>query len=120
MVAGAINAVAGGGSFLTLPILTRCGLPSIIANATSTVALWPATLASFGAYRREMAALGRLAAVLCAISLFGGVLGAWILLHTPQITFDRLLPWLTLFATVLFAFGPRVSARLKLSSGRDR
>ncbi len=117
--AGMINAVAGGGSFLTLPILTSCGLPSKIANATSTVALWPGTLASFGAYRREMAARGRLAVVLGAISLAGGVVGAWILLHTPQITFDRLLPWLTLFATVLFAFGPQVSARLKLSLGEN-
>ena len=116
-LAGAINSVAGGGSFLTLPVLVGCGLSSVVANATSTVALWPGTLASFGAYRREMASRRRLAVVLSAISLVGGVLGAWILLHTPARTFTRLLPWLTLFATVLFAFGPRVAARLKLSLG---
>ena len=119
VVAGAINSVAGGGSFLTLPVLIGCGIPSIPANATSTVALWPGTLASFGAYRREMAARPRLALVLGVISLLGGVFGALILLHTPQLTFNRLLPWLTLFATVLFIFGARVSARLKLSLGEN-
>ena len=115
--AGMINSVAGGGSFLTLPVLTGCGMPSIAANATSTVALWPGTLASFGAYRQEMAARPRLAVVMAAISLVGGVIGALILVRTPQLTFDRLLPWLTLFATVLFAFGRDLSARLKLSLG---
>ena len=115
--AGMINSVAGGGSFLTLPVLVSCGLPSIAANATSTIALWPGTLASFGAYRREMAAQKSLAVALGLVSLVGGAIGAWILLHTPQLTFDRLLPWLTLFATVLFGFGPRVAAGLKLSLG---
>ncbi len=119
VVAGMINSVAGGGSFLTLPVLTSCGMLSKAANATSTIALWPGTLASFGAYRREMAARPRLAVVLGIISLVGGTLGAWVLLHTPQLTFDRLLPWLTLFATVLFVFGPRISARFKLSLGED-
>lgn len=117
VVAGMINSVAGGGSFLTLPVLVGCGLPSVTANATSTVALWPGTLASFGAYRQEMAARRWLAVVLGTISLFGGYFGALILLHTPARTFTQLLPWLTLFATVLFVFGPRVAARLKLSLG---
>lgn len=119
VVAGMINSVAGGGSFLTLPVLVACGLPSIPANATSTVALWPGTLASFGAYRREMAERRKLAVVLGSISVFGGIMGAWILLHTPALTFNRLLPWLTLFATVLFVFGARVAARLRLSLGED-
>ncbi len=117
LFAGMINSVAGGGSFLTLPVLVACGLPPIAANATSTVALWPGNLASFGAYRREMAARQRLAVVLGAVSLVGGVFGALILLRTPSLTFTRLLPWLTLFATVLFVFGPRLAARLKLSLG---
>ena len=117
--AGMINSVAGGGSFLTLPVLIGCGMPSIPANATSTIALWPGTLASFGAYRREMSARPRLAVILGAISLVGGVFGALILLHTPQLTFNRLLPWLTLFATVLFIFGARVAARLNLTLGES-
>ncbi len=115
ILAGMINSVAGGGSFLTFPVLVYCGIPSIQANATSTVATWPGALASLGAYRREMAAQPRLAVVLSAVSIVGGAAGAWILLHTRPRTFDVLLPWLTLFATLLFAFGQSVSARLKLS-----
>lgn len=117
LVAGAINSVAGGGSFLTLPVLIACGVPQVPANATSAVALWPGMLASFGAYRRELAARKGLAMFLVFVSLVGGVAGALILLWTPAVTFKRLLPWLTLFATVLFAFGPRLSVRLKLSLG---
>lgn len=117
LLAGVINSVAGGGSFFTLPALIRCGVPTVLANSTSTVALWPGTLASFGAYRHELAARRRLATALAAVSVFGGIVGAWILLHTPTATFDRLLPWLTLFATVLFAFGRQLANRFKLSLG---
>ncbi len=116
-LAGMINAVAGGGSFLTLPALVFCGLPSTAANQTSTVALWPGALASFGVYRREISAHPRLAWLMGGVSVLGGVAGAWILLHTTPLTFDRLLPWLTLFATLLFAFGKRLSQRLQLSLG---
>ena len=116
-LAGMINAVAGGGSFVTLPALVFCGLPSTSANATSTVALWPGALASYYVYRREITAHGRLAVAMGAVSVLGGIVGAWILLHTPPLTFDRLLPWLTLFATLLFTFGKRLSERLKLSLG---
>ena len=114
-LAGMINSVAGGGSFLTFPLLVYFRVPSIQANATSTVAIWPGSLASLGAYRREMAAQPRLAVVLSVVSIAGGAAGAWILLHTKPRTFDVLLPWLTLFATLLFAFGQSISARLKLS-----
>ncbi len=116
-LAGVINSVAGGGSFFTLPALIGCGLPVVLANATSTVALWPGTLASFGAYRSELAARRRLGLTLAAVSIFGGIVGAWILLHTPAATFDQLLPWLTLFATGLFAYGRRLAARFKLTLG---
>ena len=116
-LAGIINSVAGGGSFFTFPLLVYFGVPSIPANATSTIALWPGTLASLGAYRREMAAQPRLALVMSLVSLAGGAAGAWILLHTTPQTFDQLLPWLTLFATLLFAFGKSLSARLNLSLG---
>lgn len=122
IAAGLINSVAGGGSFLTLPVLIHCGLPAIPANATSAVALWPGTLASFGAYRRELATRPRLAVFLSVVSLLGGIVGAVILLRTPAAAFDRILPWLTLFATLLFAFGARVAARLNLTlgEGEDR
>ena len=118
-MAGTINSVAGGGSFLTLPVLVACGIPAVPANATSTVALVPGTLASFSAYRRELTARPRTAVILAGVSVVGGLVGACILLATPVRTFDRLLPWLTLFATTVFAVGPRLSARLKLSGEPD-
>ncbi|MBE7212837.1 MAG: sulfite exporter TauE/SafE family protein [Gluconacetobacter diazotrophicus] len=117
VLAGIINSVAGGGSFFTLPALVRCGVPTVQANTTSTVALWPGTMASFGAYRQEMASRRRMSAILALVSILGGGIGAWILLHTPAATFDLLLPWLTLFATLLFTYGRQVAARFKLSLG---
>ena len=119
VLAGAINSVAGGGSFLTLPVLVACGIPAVPANATSTVALVPGTLASFGAYRRDLTTRPRTACILALVSILGGLVGAWILLATPVRAFDLLLPWLTLFATVVFASGPRLSARLKLTGATD-
>ena len=109
---GALNAVAGGGSFLTFPALAWSGVPLIQANATSTTALWPGSVASVGAYRRELAARQGVR-LLGAVSLVGGALGALVLLGTPQATFQRLLPSLMLGATLLFAFGGRVAARLR-------
>jgi uncharacterized membrane protein YfcA len=119
ILAGIINSVAGGGSFLTFPALVFCGMPSIPANATSTVALWPGTMASFWAYRREMAAQRRLAVMMATVSVVGGAIGAWILLHTRPRTFDEMLPWLTLFATLLFAYGRPIAARLKITLARE-
>ncbi len=116
-LAGMINAVAGGGSFVTLPALVFCGLASTAANQTSTVAMWPGTLASFGVYRRDISAQPRLAVMIVLVSIMGGTVGAWILLHTTPLTFDRVLPWLTLFATLLFTYGRRLSEMLKLSLG---
>ena len=114
VLAGALNAVAGGGSFLTFPSLVVSGVPAIAANATSTVALWPGSAASVGAYRRELAAHDRtFLAMLSAVSLVGGVLGAILLLRTPQSTFLRLIPFLLLAATVLFAASPPIMARLR-------
>ena len=119
LLAGIINAVAGGGSFFTFPALVFAGVPPVSANATSTTALWPGNMASFGAYRRELGAHRRLSIVLFIVSLFGGVTGAWILLHTRPRTFDELLPWLTIFATLLFTYGGRLAARLRIDLGRE-
>jgi hypothetical protein len=110
--AGVINAVAGGGSFFTFPALVFSGLPSIAANATSTVALWPGTVASVGAYRDDIRRVRKLLPGLLAISVAGGLIGALILVHTPQSTFDRILPWLMLAATGLFAWGGQLARRL--------
>jgi uncharacterized protein len=110
LLAGAMNAVAGGGSFVTFPALVLVGLPPIAANATSTVALFPGTLASTWAYRgalRDVAGL-RLVTLL-PISLAGGMIGAILLLITPGAAFDRVIPWLLLLATLTFAGGRRLS-----------
>src|SRR5881394_1485356 len=94
LVAGLMNSVAGGGSFLTFPALVFTGVPSIIANATSTVALFPGALASAWAYRHDFKALEKLPLKpALAVSIAGGVAGAILLLSTSQRTFDRIIPW---------------------------
>jgi uncharacterized membrane protein YfcA len=105
LVAGALNSIAGGGSFLSFPLLLFLGIPSVVANATNTVALWPGTLASTGAYRRTLSReLLRRMLPLALSTLAGSLAGAWLLLHTRQRTFDRLVPWLLLAGTLLFSF----------------
>ncbi len=116
VAAGAINSVAGGGSFFTFPALIFAGLPSIAANATSTMGVWPGSLASVAAYRKEIRREARRLPGLLVMSILGGVLGAGILLKTPQATFDRVLPWLLLFATLSFAFGGKLTAWLRPAS----
>jgi uncharacterized membrane protein YfcA len=103
-LAGALNSVAGGGSFISFPALLFAGITPISANATSTVALWPGSAASVGAYRNRIPHSARLLVPLVLVSLAGGWLGAMILIHTPQGTFMRMVPWLFLGATLLFAF----------------
>lgn len=105
--AGALNAVAGGGSFLTLPALVWTGAPPVVANATGTVALLPGYLASVWGQRQDMQAPPGLSLwAVALLSLLGGALGAGLLLLTPHATFSRIVPWLLLLATALFAFGP--------------
>jgi uncharacterized protein len=113
VLGGALNSVAGGGSFISFPALVFTGAPVIPANATNTVALWPGSVASAGAYRREMVTAGRLLLLLCSVSVFGGYLGALLLLGTRPATFKALLPWLMLAATLLFTFGGEVTKRLR-------
>jgi uncharacterized protein len=114
VLGGALNSVAGGGSFLTFPTLLISGVLPVQANATSTVALWPGSLTSAAAYRRELL-LQRAPFLLwlSAISVAGGLIGAVALLHTPQATFIRLVPWLLLLATVLFTFGGPLTVKIR-------
>lgn len=113
-VAGAMNAVAGGGSFITFPALVFTGVPSIVANASSTVALCPAAFASAWGYRHDFRDFpGIRFRTLLAVSLVGGVVGAVLLLVTPQRTFDGVIPWLLLLATLTFVFAPRITPRLQ-------
>jgi uncharacterized protein len=113
-VAGILNAVAGGGSFISFPALLFTGMAPIAANATNTAAVWPGTVASTVAYRNAFTpAARRLLPALLFTGIIGGYLGARILLNTPQSTFLRLVPWLLLAATLLFAAGPSISAWVK-------
>jgi hypothetical protein len=105
--AGLINSIAGGGTLLSFPALIWIGRDPILANATSTVALWPASLAGVYGFRRELKGGRRWLIAFGAPSLVGGVLGAALLLRTPSETFGRLVPFLILFATLLIALqGP--------------
>jgi len=110
LAAGALNSVAGGGSFLTFPALLFTGMNAIIANATNTVAVWPGTVASVIAYRRELRdeATWKLLAPLFAVTFVGSIAGALLLLKTPEKTFTTLIPILLGMATLVFAFGPRL------------
>src|SRR5882757_8242655 len=102
-VAGILNAVAGGGSFLSFPALLGVGVLPIAANATNTVALWPGQLTSIAAYREDLGVNLRLLIPVSLSALLGGLAGAIVLLRTGQGTFLRLVPWLLLAASLLFA-----------------
>jgi uncharacterized membrane protein YfcA len=104
-IAGTLNALAGGGSFISFPALLFLRIPPVEANATNTVALWPGLAASTLAYLKRLDAPLRLLLPLLVTSVAGGWAGAFLLLKTPQHTFMRLVPWLLLGGTLLFAFG---------------
>jgi uncharacterized protein len=119
MIGGALNAVAGGGSFIAFPTLLWCGVPPIQANATNTIALWTAAAASGGAYRKRLDVPRRVFIPLLIASLIGGLAGAFLLLKTPARTFMEVLPWLTLGATLLFAFGKKLAGSRISGVGKD-
>ncbi|PKU24763.1 sulfite exporter TauE/SafE family protein [Telmatospirillum siberiense] len=112
--AGLMNSVAGGGTFLTFPALVFAGVPSVMANATSTVAVFPGALASAWAYRKDFPRLeGLRTRTILLVSLAGGICGALLLIFTPEHTFNALVPWLLLAATLLFAGGKRLTPWLR-------
>lgn len=112
-IAGALNSVAGGGSFFSFPALLLTGMDAKVANATNAVALWPGSAASVGAYRRELSAQRAALRLLAGVSLLGGLLGALLLLVTPSDVFSIILPYLMLGATLLFTFSPHINRRLR-------
>jgi len=106
-VAGVMNSIAGGGSFLTFPALVFTGVPPISANASSTVALFPGLFASAWAYRKDLTTFpGVSFKALVGVALVGGVAGALLLLSTPERLFDAIIPWLLLASTLVFIFAP--------------
>jgi uncharacterized protein len=109
-----MNAIAGGGSFVSFPAMVAVGLPPVIANASSTVALFPGTLASTFAYRHDFSRIvGFDLRLMLPISLAGGLAGAVLLLATPARLFDAVIPFLLLLATLTFAFGARAGLLLR-------
>lgn len=115
-LAGALNSVAGGGSFISFPALLFTGIAPVIANATNSVALWPAGVASAVAYRKDMNQPRAQLVALGLASLAGGIVGAMLLLRTRESTFVALLPFLLLTATLVFTFGAPLTARLRARS----
>jgi uncharacterized protein len=113
LLAGALNAMAGGGSFLSFPAVLGTGILPIQANATNTVALWPGQFASIAAYWDDLKYNLRLILPLGAAALVGGLAGGIVLLHTGQTTFLALIPWLLLVAALLFAVSAPISKWLQ-------
>lgn len=116
-VAGAINSVAGGGTLLSFPALVWIGIDPKVANITNTVALWPGSLSGMLGFRRELAGSRRWMLLLAGPSILGGLVGALLLLRTDSATFARMVPFLILFAVLLFAVGEPISRRLRRSAG---
>src|ERR1700749_242263 len=113
-IAGVMNAMAGGGSFVSFPVMLSIDVAPIQANATNTVALWPGQLTSVAALRGDLRR--DLLPVVCAASVLGGVSGAVVLLNTRQITFLHIVPWLLLIASLLFGISGPVSRWLRKRS----
>ena len=118
-VAGAVNSVAGGGTFFSFPALLAAGVPAVPANATNAVALWPGSAASVWAYRRELGTQRQNLPLLAIISVVGGIVGGALLLITSNETFKVLLPYLLLFATLVFTFSGPVTRRLRAYRSAD-
>jgi uncharacterized membrane protein YfcA len=108
-VAGAVNAIAGGGSLITFPLLVWLGREPILANATNTVSLSPGSVAALYGFRRELAGLERWVVWGSVPSILGGLGGGWLLLRTPERVFEGLVPWLIAFATALFALSAPIT-----------
>ncbi len=115
-LAGVLNSIAGGGSFLTFPALVWAGVPPIVANATSAVAVLPGYLGGALGFRQELRELNRRQHLqMSAVGLVGGLVGGGLLLVTPAEIFSRVVPVLLLLATLMFAFGQTLLARIRRS-----
>lgn len=112
VMAGVLNSLGGGGSYITFPMLIVTGMPPIIANATNTLAVWVGTLSSVAAYRNDIKRSRCLLPVLGLASLLGGEIGAVVLLRTPEMVFSALIPYLLLLATTLFAMSGKITRHL--------
>lgn len=119
LIAGALNSVAGGGSFISFPALVATRVTEKIAIGTNTTALWIGAMSSVGAYRKELAAQKRQMIMFSIPSILGSVIGTQLLLITPDVTLRLMLPFLLLFATLLFTFSPRITAYFRKRAERE-
>jgi len=117
--AGVINAVAGGGSLVSFPALLTTGMGSVTANATNTIAVWPGSVSSVFAYRKVIADERHRAVVLAWPSLFGGLAGSWLLLHTSERSFRAVVPWLIVLACALLTLQGPVSRWVMRRTGSE-
>lgn len=117
---GVLNSIAGGGSFITFPALLLAGVPPISANATNTYASCSGYISGAYAFRKDIYAHQNELPRFALIGLLGGIAGAWLLLRTPESLFREAIPWLLLFATVLFILGGRFTSTLERVAARNR
>lgn len=113
VLAGFINVMAGGAGFMTFPLLMAAGMTEIEANASNFVAVLPANLVGTVVYRREIGTVRKYLGFRLFLAASGGILGSWILVSTGQASFQRVIPWLLLFATLSFGLGPWIKAKLE-------
>lgn len=121
LLAGVMNALAGGGSFISFPALMACGLPAVTANTTNAIALWPASITAAWAARQQLRSISltRLK-TLCVLALCGGLVGAGLLLIGSEDLFRPLVPWLLLLATGLFALSPWLAKHLATPASKPK
>lgn len=117
---GILNSIAGGGTFITFPALLFVGVPPIIANATNTFASCSGYLSGTYAFRHDLKAHKKELPKFILVSFVGGIIGAWLLLQTPQNVFQEIIPWLLLFATLLFIFGTALNEALRKLAARHK
>ena len=120
VLGGALNSLAGGGSFIVFPVLVFVGIPPIVANATNTFASFPGYLSGAFAFKAELIANKKQLPKVIIISLLGGIIGAWALTQVTANSFEQSVPWLLLFATLLFILGGRLNALLKNHALKSR
>ncbi len=119
LLAGFINVMAGGAGFMTFPLLLAAGMTEIEANASNFVAVLPANVVGTVVYRHELKSVRKHLGLRLCLAAAGGVLGSWILIHTGQAAFQKVIPWLLLFATASFALGPWLKERLERNFAFD-
>ncbi|MDF2152262.1 sulfite exporter TauE/SafE family protein [Vibrio sp. CAU 1672] len=120
IIGGVMNSIAGGGSFITFPALMAMGVPPIMANATNTYASCAGYISGTFGFREEIAKHKRQLLFTTVFSVIGGAVGAYLLLSTPETLFMEIIPWLLLFATVLFVTGSHITRFIQTHSTKHR